>query len=144
MFVDLNELLFRSGGSMRTDLGVLILRVATAGTMLFSHGMGKLHNFTNLAGVFPDPLHLGSSTSLVLAIFAEVVCSVFVMIGLATRLACIPLIITMLVAILVIHAADPWDKKEFAFLYLIPFVTIALVGPGRFSLDNLRKRVSLR
>src|SRR5688572_1522503 len=123
---------------MKTDIGLLILRLGFGGMMLFGHGMGKLLGFSEKLGQFPDPIGLGSNVSLVLAVFAEAVCSVFVMMGLATRLACIPLIITMAVAVLFIHAQDPWMKKELALAYLIPFLTLMLTGAGRFSIDQLR------
>ena len=45
------------------------------GLLLMSHGIAKLQNFEALSATFPDPLGLGSRTSLVLAIFAEMVCA---------------------------------------------------------------------
>lgn len=125
---------------MRVDVGLLVLRVLSGGLMLMSHGIGKLLRFSELSASFPDPLHVGSTLSLALVVFAEVVCSTLVMVGLAARLACVPVIITMLVAASVIHAADPWGKKEFAILFMIPFIVIAITGPGRISLDQMRER----
>lgn len=125
---------------MRIDIGLLVLRILAGGMMLFSHGMGKLLNFSRLSATFPDPLHIGSTLSLTLTVFAEVVCAVLIMIGLATRLAAIPLIITMFVAAAVIHAMDPWAKKEFALLFAIPFITLAITGAGRFSVDQMKQR----
>lgn len=124
---------------MNIDLGMLILRLGFGGLFL-SHGAGKLAKFSQISASFPDPLHVGSMFSLSLTVFAEVVCSVLIMLGLATRLAAIPPAITMLVAAAVIHAADPWPKKEFPLLYLIAFIVIGVAGPGRFSLDHLRRR----
>jgi putative oxidoreductase len=126
--------------TMKLDIGLLILRVFIGGMMLFSHGMGKLLNFGSLSTAFADPFGAGPMISLSLAVFAEVVCSVFVMIGLATRIACIPLVITMAVAAGMIHSGDPWAKKEFALLYLIPFLALIFTGPGRLSLDQIRGR----
>ncbi|MEZ6187101.1 MAG: DoxX family protein [Planctomycetota bacterium] len=70
-----------------------------------------------------------------LAVFAEFFCAALVVLGLGTRLALIPLITTMLVAMLLVHGADPWPKKEPAFVYLVMFGTLFLCGPGRWSLD---------
>jgi putative oxidoreductase len=75
-----------------------------------------------------------------LTIFAEVFCSIAIILGLATRLVAIPLIITMSVAVFIIHADDPWQKKEFALLYLVPFLTLVFTGAGRFSLDAVIKK----
>lgn len=124
---------------MRVDLALLLLRAMTAAFMFFGHGMAKFNNFSALQLTFPDPLGLGHTPSLVLATFAEVICSALLFVGLATRVACVPLIITMLVAAGWVHAEDPWQKKELALLYVVPFLTIILAGPGMFSLDALLK-----
>ena len=71
-----------------------------------------------------------------MASFAEVFCAALVVIGLTTRLAAIPLVIMMLVAAGVVHWDDPFGKKEFAVLFLVPFLTLLLTGPGRYSLDG--------
>ena len=119
------------------NLGLLILR-ATAGLLLaFGHGWGKLANFSQYSTEFADPFGLGMAASLVLTVFAEFFCAMAVALGILARVATLPLIIMFLTIVLIIHGSDPWDKKEFALLYLIPFVTILLTGPGKYSLDNL-------
>jgi len=120
-----------------TDLGLLIMRASFGLLLAFGHGWGKLSGFSTMAPHFPDPFGVGSTFSLALAIFAEFFCSIAVTLGILARLAVLPLIIMFLTAIFIIHANDPWEKKEFALLYLIPFVTILLIGPGKYSLDNL-------
>jgi putative oxidoreductase len=119
------------------DIGLLVLRVGVGGFMLVAHGWGKLAGFGGLAGTFPDPIGLGSTVSLVLAIFAEVLCALLIVVGLGTRFAAVPLLVTMLVAALVVHADDPWSKKEFALLYAIPFLTLIFTGGGGYALDSL-------
>lgn len=117
-------------------IGLLLLRVAFAG-LLLSHGVPKLLGFSEMSGSFPDPLGIGSQLSLMSAIGAEVGCSLLVIAGLLTRLAALPLIFTMAVAFFIVHSADPFSTKELALAYLAAFVVIALLGPGRFSLDHL-------
>lgn len=121
------------------DVGLLVLRLSVGATMLLSHGIPKLMKWGELSGSFPDPIGVGSTVSLALAIGAEVGASIFIMLGLMTRLAAIPLGFTMLIAMLVIHADDPWSKKEFAFMYLVPCVTLMLTGGGRFAVDTKLK-----
>lgn len=119
------------------SLILLIIRLSIATLMIF-HGLPKLNKL--LAGgeiQFPDPLGVGTSVSLGLAIFAEIICSLLISIGLATRLALIPLIITMFVAIFVVHAADPIDVKEMAILYLLFYLLLFITGSGKFSVDQL-------
>lgn len=133
--------------------GLLILRVGICGYML-THGWSKLQML--LAGQFEqfgDPIGLGNRASLALVTFAEFFCALAVILGLATRLAAVPLVIAMGVAAFVAHGADPWTmeqgfnlffakktemplSKEPALLYLIPFLTLAFTGPGKFSIDG--------
>jgi len=104
--------------------------------MLFAHGWGKLKGFSAISGKFPDPLGIGSAPSLAMAVFAEVFCAIALILGLFTRAAAIPLLITMIVAAFIVHGANPFQKKEFALLYAIPFLVLILTGAGKFSIDS--------
>lgn len=117
------------------DCAALLLRVTFGGTMLFAHGLPKLMAYADKADSFPDPIGLGGPLSLALVIFAEFFCSIAVLLGLLTRLALVPLIFNMAVAVFVIHGADPFNVKELAFVYLVVYAALFLNGPGRFSLD---------
>ncbi|MCG8320887.1 MAG: DoxX family protein [Cytophagales bacterium] len=118
------------------NFGIFVLRVSVGSLMLLGHGLPKLMNYHNSYDTFPDPLGMGSDISFFLTVFAEVVCSGALILGLFTRLAVIPLIATMLVAILVIHVDDPWSKKEFAIMYLLPYITLYFTGSGEYSMDK--------
>jgi len=120
--------------------GLLILRVWVGLMMALGHGWGKLISFGERSAQFADPLGVGSAFSLGLTVFAEFFCSLAIVLGLLTRGAVIPLIITMLVAGLVIHGDDPWGRKEMAMLFLAPFVTLLIAGPGKYSIDRLMAR----
>ncbi|KAF0203827.1 MAG: hypothetical protein FD170_900 [Bacteroidetes bacterium] len=133
--------IFNTSHSGLTDAGLLILRLAV-GILMLTHGIPKLLNFSQLveAGTFLPVL--GSATlGLSLAIFAEVLMSLFLIAGLFTRIATLPLIVTMLVAAFVAHAGDPFSSKEPALLYLFPYIAILLAGPGKYSLDNVIGRM---
>ena len=104
--------------------------------MLLTHGIPKIERLFAETIEFPDPLGVGAATSLTLAVIGEVIAPIFVLIGFRTKLACIPPIITMLVALLMIHLNDPIGKQEKAILYLIMFVVIFLAGPGKYSIDK--------
>ena len=104
--------------------------------MIAGHGWGKLMAFSDRADSFPDPLGIGNSASMGLAVLAEVVCAALVAVGFMTRVMVIPLIITMCVAFFIIHAADPFGQKELAAVYGIGYIAIALIGPGKFSVDR--------
>ena len=106
--------------------------------MLVVHGRMKLINYESMVNQFPDVLNIGSGqANLLLALFAEVVCAALVSIGLLTRLAAIPLIITMSIAFFVVHANDPFEKKELALMFLVAYVVILLRGAGSISIDGV-------
>ncbi|UJR81099.1 DoxX family protein [Sandaracinus amylolyticus] len=115
--------------------GLLLLRVGVGMTMAIAHGWPKLERFMGPEPRFADPFGLGEVPSLALAIFGELVCGVLIALGLGTRLAAIPFAFTMLVAVFVAHAADPWSDKEHAFLFLVPAIALMITGPGRYSID---------
>ncbi len=114
---------------------LLIVRVVF-GVMLMNHGIDKWANYQELSAVFPDPLGIGSPLSLGLAIFGELACSMAFIIGFLYRLAMIPMIFTMYVAFFIVHADDPFAVKELAFVYLVVFVLMYIVGPGKFAVDR--------
>jgi len=117
------------------DTGLLILRIGIAAFML-THGWPKLMKLLGGGEIqFLDPFGLGATASFVMAIFAEVLCSLLLLFGLATRWATIPLIITMLVAIFVAHATDGFQKQELPAHYILVYVFLLLAGPGKYSLD---------
>jgi putative oxidoreductase len=124
----------------KTDIGLLLLRISFGGMLCFAHGIGKMQNFNDLITKFPDPIGVGSAMSLILVIFAEVFCSLGIMVGLLTRLAAIPPFVTLIVAAFIIHANDPWNKKEFALIYAISFLVLMITGPGRLSIDHAIKK----
>ncbi len=119
-----------------SSFGLLIMRLAIGGMMIYAHGWGKLMNFGDKSGSFADPFGIGSAPSLGLVVFAEVICAALIMIGLFTRAAAIPLLITMLVAAFMIHGDDPFAKQEFALLYAVPCLTLIFTGAGSFSVDR--------
>jgi putative oxidoreductase len=120
------------------SIGLLILRVLAGALLMWGHGWPKLSGFSQMLGHFPDPIGLGVHLSLALSTFAEFFCAFFVIVGLLTRFVCIPIVFNLLVAGLVAHGADPWSKKELAFVYMVAFLTLIFTGPGRFSLDRYR------
>ncbi len=119
----------------KSDTGLLILRVVPS-LMMMSHGWGKIQNFEGISGAFPDPIGLGSPVALCMVIFAEFVCSLLLILGLGTRLAAIPPLITMLVAAFWAHAADGWGKQELPLLFATVYVVLIFVGGGAIGLGN--------
>lgn len=123
--------------SVISGLALLTARVGIAALML-THGIPKLLLLFSASPVqFPSVLGMSPELSLGLTVFAEVFCSVLILAGFATRLAAVPLIITMVIAITIIHGADPISMKEPALHYLLVYTVLLLAGSGRFSIDYL-------
>jgi putative oxidoreductase len=121
------------------SIGLLVLRLGAGGLLLCGHGWAKLMNAGARAPNFADPIGLGPVVSFWLVVFAEVLCSALVMLGLFTRLGTIPILGFLTVAAFVQHAHDPWPKRELAFVFAVPFLALLLTGPGRFSMDEAMK-----
>jgi putative oxidoreductase len=119
------------------NFSVFFLRVVFGLLIIIRHGYIKLRDFSTIQEHFYNFLGLGMKTSLALSIFAEVLCALFVVLGLFTRVAVIPLIITMLVAIFGAGAGKPLIEAELALLYLGAFVTLLFCGPGKISIDAM-------
>jgi len=117
------------------DAGIFFLRFGPAFIMAYVHGWDKLVHFGEYAKDFYSFLGLGGSISLGLTVFAELVCSILIVIGLSTRMACIPLIITMMVIVFDIHIGNPIYKFESPLLFMLIFIVLMITGAGKYSLD---------
>lgn len=122
-------------GQLSKSLLILSLRLLL-GILFLKHGLDKWDNFALLQETFPDPLGITSRSSLILAIFGELICSIGFILGFLFRLAMIPMITTMLVAYFIVHGADPFAIRELAFIYLSLFLILLVSGPGNFSIDS--------
>lgn len=107
------------------------------GVLMINHGYGKLIHFSDMQNKFMNFLGLGTTVSLSMVVFAEFFCSLFLILGLFTRLAAIPLIITMCVALFQAHNAEIFGDGEKAALYLCGYLLILLLGPGKISVDGM-------
>jgi putative oxidoreductase len=116
------------------ELGLLWLRVSAALFLLFVHGLPKLLHFNEQLQLIEDPFHLGPAVTLSLAIVAEVACPLLIIAGVLTRLACLPVLCVLLIAVGVVHPGWTLEQGQFAWLLLILFSAILLAGPGRLSL----------
>ena len=127
--------------NLLNSIGLLLLRLGFGGYMM-THGWSKAQQVMNGDFNFGDPIGIGPKLSLVLVAFAEFLCAGLVMIGLGTRLAAIPVVITMAVAAFWVHGGDSWTmgegrSKDPALLFAIASLTLVFTGPGRFALDYL-------
>lgn len=121
------------------SFAMLLLRVGAGGLMLANYGIKKLMNFSEMSAKFSDPFGIGPTASAALVTFAEFFCAAFVIVGLFTRLAALPLVIAMSVAFFYAHKMNYTGGPgggQTALLFLICFVVILIAGPGKASLDR--------
>lgn len=119
------------------DIVLFVVRIFV-GFAMISHGFPKLMKLVGDQEIeFFDFLGLGAQNSLFLAVFAEFICSIFIILGLFTRLAVLFLMITMAVAGLVVHGSDAFGDREMSLLYLANYIMIFAFGPGKYSVDGM-------
>ncbi|PTT69472.1 LysR family transcriptional regulator [Pseudomonas sp. HMWF007] len=117
------------------DVGLLFLRVSGGLFLLWVHGLPKLLDFTAQLQLIEDPFPLGARLTLMLAIFAEVLCPLLIVAGVLARLACLPILFVLLVALLLVHPQWSVAEGQFGWLLLILFATVFIAGPGRLALN---------
>jgi putative oxidoreductase len=118
------------------DIAILLVRIGVSVSML-SHGLMKLNKLLSGAEIkFADPIGIGQSASFYLAIFAEVICSFLLILGLFTRLAIIPLLITMLIVVVVVNKGREFGDIELPLLYIFIYLLLLATGAGKYSVDG--------
>jgi len=119
------------------DIVIFIVRLLV-GFAMISHGFPKLQMLIEGGDIqFFDFIGLGPKITLGLTVFAEFVCSIFIILGLFTRVAAGFLVFTMMIAAFVVHGSDPFDKREMSLLYLSIYLIIISLGAGKISVDHM-------
>ena len=118
------------------DIAALLLRLIMGG-LFIRYGFNKFIGYDQILPMFGDIIGIGSKLSFNLVIFAELICGALVALGLLTRLAVIPILITMAVAFFVAHAKDPFDAKALPFVFLLLTSVVFVLGSGKYSIDRL-------
>ncbi len=122
--------------SRSQDLGLLFLRGSGALFLLWVHGLPKLLDYSEQLTLIEDPFHLGAHITLWLAIFAEVLCPLLIIAGVLARLACLPILAVLLIAMWVVHPQWSLLEGQFGWLLLIIFTSVLIAGPGRLVLSR--------
>lgn len=118
--------------SPRIDAGLFFLRLSGSLLLLWVHGLPKVFYFSEELTRIEDPFGFGPWMSLLPAIFAEVVCPLLIIAGVGARLACLPIIGVLLVAMLAVHPGWSLAEGQFGWLLLIVFTTLMITGPGNW------------
>ena len=118
------------------NIALLVLRDVFAGSMLYGHGLSKLNKLIEGDLGFANPIGIGEAPTLVLAVFAEFLAPIFIIIGYKTKFFSFFPAATMFVAAFIVHMGDPFGKIEKALLFLAVFVILMITGSGKYSIDR--------
>ena len=118
------------------NAAILLVRI-WFGILLMKHGYGKLTQFSETATGMPPLFGMSGTVTAALVVFAEFFCALFVILGLFTRLASIPVIICMGYAAFIAHKGEVFGDGEIATLYMTAYIVFLLVGPGKVSVDSM-------
>jgi putative oxidoreductase len=119
------------------NFAMLVQRVATGLLLLIGHGLPKISSFHQLSGTFYDPFRISHRLSLILVILAELFCSMFIILGLFTRIAALIIVINLSVAVFIANHGMPLKNVELGAIFLTSVFTILILGPGRVSVDGM-------
>lgn len=123
-------------GSSASDFGLLMLRLFLGINLFLRHGLEKITHFSQMSSHFPNPLHIGSHTSLIYALISDAICSLLVTIGLGTRVAAFVILVNISVVFYFVDHHSLYGHGELLLIYIGGFLALVCTGGGRFSLDS--------
>lgn len=121
----------------KMSVALLLFRVFVAFSLMGTHGIKKVTDIEETMAHIPDPFGLGASFSAYFAIFANVICPLFIVVGGLTRLAILPILSITLMGFFVVHFNDPWVVKDVPLMYSLAFLLLLYLGPGNYSIDYI-------
>lgn len=125
-----------SSESLDTQIAMFILRVLFGGLIMY-HGGRKIAAFDEVYPWFPDPIGLGSSASFLIVVLIEILFGLCIAVGFFTRIAVIPVLLTMAVAFFIAYSRFQFMDREVSFAYLLLSAVVFLAGSGKYSVDRL-------
>lgn len=133
-----------NAGHTYSNLSRLFLRLFT-GIMFLQMGVRQMTHFGEFANAVVGAMGLPGENALVAIIVLEIVCAVFIILGLFTRIALLPSIGVMIYAETVMIAATKVSsagqmfifEPGYPLMFLGIFAYMLLAGPGKISLDYL-------
>lgn len=138
----LRNILFggESGLSVAANAGLTTLRVFTGLSLALAHGIGKIppgEGLIERAGSlgFPAPIVFAWAAG-----FSEFLGGIFLALGFLTRISSFFIAMTMLTAIIGVHALDPFARKELALMYFVVATAFTLHGAGDWSIDKFLRK----
>ena len=111
------------------------------GWVFLQSGWGKLHSLEKVTAFFTQLGIPAPEFQAKLVACTELVCGALILVGLATRIATIPLMITMAVALMTALKSDIHGLSDLfgvsEFLYIALLAWLGVYGAGPLSLDRI-------
>ena len=126
-----------SFNTKRFNITLLVFRVLLSLSLVNTHGLKKVIHFEETLQHIPDPIGIGSELSAYIAIFSNIICPAFIIMGLFTRPFILPIVSTTLIGFFIVHGQDPWPIRDVPFMYSLSFLVLLVLGPGKYSVDQL-------
>lgn len=142
MIANWSEWVGRSiGAAKKLDWLALLVARLTVGVLFVSTGWGKVHSLGKVTEYFAELQIPMPGLNAVVASYTELICGALLTVGLASRLASLPLMVTMTVALLTAKKAEihglPDLFGEVEWTYFAILLIVVALGPGAASLDKL-------
>ena len=123
------------------DLGRLLLRIIL-GVGILLHGIAKIQG--GIDGIIQGVIALGLPGFIGYGVYiGEVVAPVLLILGFYSRIGAVLIAINMVFALSLAHRADLFNVAttggyalELQAMYLLTAIAIALMGPGRYSMNE--------
>jgi putative oxidoreductase len=142
----MKKLFVNNGSGFKLDLGLLLIRLMIGVVMAF-YGFEKLVHFSEMAtsdfwAKNINFLGMSGAVPLGLTVFAELVCSILLIIGLFSRFSLLVLSFCMAYIFLVVFPLEILSKGQngfefnHAFTYFVIYIALLFTGVGKYSLDN--------
>jgi len=116
-------------------IAVFAFRVFLSIELIIAHGLKKIGVGVAEPEHVPNPLHLPQAFNDFFAITADLICPIFVILGLLLRLSVLPILAVTLTGYFIVHWHDPILQKDMPFMYSIAYLLILVLGPGKYSID---------
>jgi putative oxidoreductase len=134
-----------SSKPINKDFGLLLIRLIIGLLMAF-YGYEKLTHFNEMAASefwMKNVSFLGFSSKIALGltVFAELICSVLLILGLFTRISlfflafCMAWIFLVVFPMSILSKGDNGYEFNHAFTYFVIYLGLLFTGPGNYSLD---------
>lgn len=114
------------------DWAVLYLRLFTGAAMLF-HNIGKMQNYNEIIDSYPSLLYIDPAAVFVIVTVAEVLLSVFIIMGLWVRMSAL----LMVTGILLAFAWGEFGAGALLFVWLGIYVFLVISGGGLYGFDEV-------